>query len=297
MGIETFEQMPSVFIVSGNRIAKDITKQHLFTGYNPLIFAFPFSCGNKIKIILSQRLLKENEAFNAKDAIAVLNFKKIREDMLAGSSVCFFEGVRGRHRFLSPFHQFIIGINNTLFNKKTGNVFLRGNLYCQVQVAYAVPRKISLITLGKNNLYNLFPTDLHGPVNDGHYIISLRSKGMACMQVETIRQLVISEPECNAYKTVYALGKNHMQELKPGDNFDFGPSNSQILQIPLPRHIITYRELELINSFIHGIHTVFLFRILFHYKTGSTSAVLAHVHNGYATWRQRKGLPGNYLMR
>ena len=61
--------------------------------------------------------------------------------------------------------------------------FLPDNLYKQVQIAYSIPRNISLITVGQNDRFNLFPTDLHGPVNEDHYIISLRHEGKACQQV------------------------------------------------------------------------------------------------------------------
>ncbi|MEI9943390.1 MAG: hypothetical protein WDN26_04150 [Chitinophagaceae bacterium] len=74
----------------------------------------------------------------------------------------FYEALKGNHHFVSGFHQSMAAISNMLYNKKPGNVFLKGNLFSQVQIAYSVPRNISLVTLGENELYNLFPTDLHG---------------------------------------------------------------------------------------------------------------------------------------
>ncbi|MEI9943391.1 MAG: hypothetical protein WDN26_04155 [Chitinophagaceae bacterium] len=37
-----------------------------------------------------------------------------------------------------------------------------------------------------------------------------------------------------AYKMVYSLGKNHMQELKPKDNFPFSERVSDVFHLPLP---------------------------------------------------------------
>jgi hypothetical protein len=176
-------------------------------------------------------------------------------------------------------------------------VFLPGNLYTQVQVAYALPRVISLITVRQDGLFNLFPTDLHGPAGEGHYLISLRHAGKACRQVEAARQIVVSEMHCDACKAVYALGKNHMQDVKPKDRFPFGSSVSTILQLPLPEAALLYRELELEESFMHGIHKLMLFKVLSQQVLTDTKATLAHIHTTYATWRYNNGLEGNYLSR
>ena len=195
------------------------------------------------------------------------------------------------------FHQSIIELNNRLYNKKEGNIFLADNLYCQVQIAYAVPRIISLVTIKDGDLYNLFPTDLHGPVNDQYYILSLRHQGKACKQVETAGRVVISQMNCEAYKTVYSLGKNHMQELKSKDNFPFGNESSLFFQFPLPKSALSYRELELLESFRHGIHKLLLFKIVSQQVVQDEPATLAHVHNCYASWRYNQGIPSNFLLR
>jgi flavin reductase (DIM6/NTAB) family NADH-FMN oxidoreductase RutF len=184
-----------------------------------------------------------------------------------------------------------------LYNKKEGNVFLKNNLYKQVQIAYAVPRTISLITVTGSNLYNLFPTDLHGSIGDQFYSVSLRINGKACMQVEAAKRIVVSEMHSDAYKTAYSLGKNHMQELKARDNFPFSELVSAILKFPLPNLVLKYRELELIETFDHGIHKLFLFKIISHHAVSDEKATLTHIHNVYATWRHNKALPGNYLLR
>ena len=181
-----------------------------------------------------------------------------------------------------------------MFNKKTGNVFLENNLYKQVQIAYAIPSVISLITVSSDNLFNLFPTDLHGQINEDYYIISLRYQGNACKQVEQAKKIVLSNVDASYYKEAYNLGKNHMQPLKEKSNFVFSEENSYTLKLPLPPNVIECRELELKDSFIHGIHKLLLFKILNHQRSQNPSTTLAHVHNVYATWRYKQGL-GNYF--
>jgi hypothetical protein len=306
-----------VYLVAHKHIIKDITNQHLFVGYCPLVFAFPgigllTESGGpaSLQLIFSHRLLLQNEFFPKKDAIALLDLKMIKgqaaglQDSVSnnntlptGRQVSYYEGTNGVHHFISGFHQFINRVNNELYNKKPGNVFLHDNLYKQVQIAYAVPRIISLITVGSNDLFNLFPSDLNGQPDEQHYIISLRTGGKACEQVERAGKLVISQVYCDAYKIVYGLGKNHMQELRTKDNFPFGQSLSENFKWPLPEHTVSYKELVLQDSFSHGIHKILLFKIVYSVQLKDQNATLAHIHNSYATWRYKNHLPGNYLLR
>ena len=287
-----------VYLVKDQRIIKDITKHHLFIGYSPLVYAFSANeeMEASIHLILSNRPFQQNEYFSKKDAIASLQLQQIKKEELIDDAVLYYEGVSGVHHFLSAFHQFINGLNNQWFNKKPGNVFLPNDLYRQVQIAYSVPRNISLITISNKDLFNLFPTDLHGQIDEDHYIISLRVGGKACEQVEAAGKVLISQVDRDAHKTVYALGKNHMQELKTKEDFPFSESYSENLKWPVPQNAIAYRELSLVNSFIHGIHKIMLFRIISQQQLTSSGVALAHIHNSYASWRHKMKLPGNYLL-
>jgi hypothetical protein len=300
MAKESFQQPLRVYLAVDRRIIREITWSHIFAGYNPLVIALystlpdlPGDC----TIIFSPQSLAPNEFFTKKDAIAQISLKYIREHKTEVAMIRYYEGVKAEHHFLSSFHQYIIGLNNRLYNKKKGNVFLHDNLYKQVQIAYSIPRIISLVTVGNGESYNLFPTDLHGPVNEQYYIDSLRHEGKACRQVENAGKILISEVHSNSYKTVYSLGKNHMQELKSRDHFPFGKLTSATFQLPLPEGVLHYRELELKESFVQGIHKIMLFKTVSSNKTGNNPATLSHIHNVYATWRHKQGLPDNYLLR
>jgi hypothetical protein len=300
---ESFQQPLHAYLADGNKVIKDITHSHLFTGYSPLIFTLYFPAGNNrelpanIEIVFSQQSLQPNDILAKKEAIARLSLKMIRQQSVADTRIVYYEGVKGEHRFLSSFHQYILELYNRGYNKKPGNVFLHDNLYKQVQIAYSLPRVISLITVSDGKLYNLFPTDLHGPVNEQYYVSSLRHEGKACKQVEAAGRIVISQIHCDAYKTAYSLGKNHIRDLKTKDNFPFDDSCSSIFQLPLPKSVLYCRELELIESFKHGIHQLLLFKIVSMQAVSNEPATLAHIHNCYATWRYNKGLAGNYLLR
>ncbi len=292
-----------VFLSAKNKPRQNITRHHCFVGYAPLIIAVPVATDayaeNNIRFYFSaaSSSLPSNEISGQKDAVASLWLRKFHECAAGDEKILFYEGEKGRHRLVNPFHQFVIQLNNRLFHKRQGNVFLAGNLYKQVQIAYAVPRNISLITVGKNGLFNLFPTDLHGPAGTGHYIISLRHEGKACRQVMDTGKLLLSQVDASSYKTAYSLGKNHMQPLKKASHFPFSEDVAELFRFPIPSSAISYRELELQDSFIKGIHRIMLFKVLNRRQLSENGIPLAHIHNTYASWRFKKGLPGNYLLR
>ena len=288
---ESFQNPIHAYLVRDEKVIKDITNEHLFTGYSPLIFTLissalkePFS---NIDMFFSQRSLQPNDFFKKRDALAWLSLRLIQKQKIGNNEIYYYEGIRGQHHFISFFHQYIIGLNNQVYNKKKENVFLNNDLYKQVQIAYSVPRIISLITVGSGGLYNLFPTDLHGPVNEQYYVSSLRQGGEACKQVENAGRIVISQVHSYAYKSVYALSKNHMQELKPNENFFFSELRSSVFKLPLPQSLLSYRELELVGSFEHGIHKLLLYKIISSQAVNEDTSTLAHIHNCYATWRKR----------
>jgi hypothetical protein len=309
LGKESFSHPLRVYLLHQGRPVKDITNLHCFIGYSPLVFAIDqavLGTGREIiELIFSQQPLPLEKPFPANSALAFLRMEK------TGSyrSVEFFEGKKAKHRFINAFHRAIGNLINHSFNRKPGNVFLGKELYKQVQVAYSVPRKISQVTVGKDDFYNLFPTDLHGQPGEGLYIISLRHEGFASKQVIQSGKIVLSEMQAKAYKTVYSLGKNHMQPLKPASVFPFSSLVSDSFRLPLPEGALAYKELELEHSFNHGIHKIMVFRIVNQAKLALKAAApmkgiseqepesLVHIHKVYATWRDKNGFRSNYLLR
>ena len=297
---EHFEQPLNVYLFEKGKVQKDITRLHAFVGYHPVVFALSIEkddARSNIELIFSHEKLELGHKPRKQVILAFLSLKKVYQLSMNNEFVFFYEAEFGRHRFISKFRQFIISLHNHLFQKKEGNVFLKGNLYKQVQIAYSLPRKISLITIASNKLYNLFPTDLHGPVSKGYYVISLRHSGNACAQVEATRNILLSNVKADVFREVYKMGKNHMQPLKVKHSFRFSLELSPFFQLPVPDYALYCYELEMQSSFKSGIHKIMLFRIRNEFTVKTGFASLAHVHNVYATWRHKNQLSGNYLLR
>ena len=298
---ESFVEPLHVYLIENAHIVKDITQSHQFVGYSPLIFALSSSTlaesSDTLDILFTSKPFQVNETAAKKDAIARLSLQRIHTLTGSNDIIAFYEGVKGSHHFVSLFHQFIIELNNRLYNNKAGNVFLKGNLYTQVQIAYSLPRKICLVTVGESNLYNHFPTDLHGQINAHEYVISLRHEGKACHQVEHAGKIALSDMPAEEYEKVYSLGKNHTKPLRDASEFNFGPLLSKTFSLPLPKEVLSYRELILEKCFIHGIHKILLFKITSEEKLTATPQTLSHIHNCYATWRHNQKLSSNLLLR
>ncbi len=296
---ENLEKPLQVYQIENGQVVRDITEKHAFVGYKPLIFAFSPSTVDlpgTLNLYFSENPLSENEKCSPKDAIATLLMKKLDLTGTPDSPVFFYEGKEGWHRFVSGFSQVMTGLYNRLYNKKEGNVFLDNKLYRQVQIAYSIPRKISLIILAVQGKYNVFPTDLHGRA-DKNYIISLRKNGLAAAQVCLSEKLLLCDMDISQYRSVYALGKNHMQPVKEASDFIFSDDFSKNFNLPLPNHVRSYKELLLENSFQHGIHNLLLFRIVGETFLKPETATLAHIHNSYATWRYKHQISSNLMLR
>jgi hypothetical protein len=119
---------------------------------------------------------------------------------------------------------------------------------------------------------------------------------MAAKQVESTKQIVLSHVNPSFYKVAYGLGKNHMQPPKSIKDFPFSNQISEKFGIPLPDQSTGYYELTLADSFILGIHQIFIFSITTNRANPGRNS-LKHIHNAYATWRKKSGLKGNYLLR
>jgi flavin reductase (DIM6/NTAB) family NADH-FMN oxidoreductase RutF len=224
------------------------------------------------------------------DHVASLRLKQILKKTINHQTIVFYEGIEGKHRFISKFHQFINDQREKLRKDVPGNVSLPGNLHHQVRIAYSVPRTIALITVAEGELMNMFPTDLHGPCGDGFYTSSLRHGGKASQQLDKTGRLVLSLMPVEEYKTVYSLGKNHMQDMTEFMHFAIMPTKSPVLKLPVPASALAYKELECVDSFDAGIHRIYSYRIVGtkELRTGNT---LAHTHQYYAQWRIDRKLP------
>ncbi|MFI5134515.1 MAG: hypothetical protein ACHQD9_01560 [Chitinophagales bacterium] len=277
----------------------DISEQHLFLGYKPLIIGIPAQKNSSLHSMLSSsksiRLLFCKQE-SATDLVAFLKLQFSQQKDFDEQVLFIFIAEKGKHFFLSPLQQFMNRVKDIATRKSENNISLNGNLYDQVRIAYSFPRVISIVSLGDGTNFNMFPTDLNGSIGDHHYVISLRHEGMANEQVEAFKKICISTVSSSFYKEVYGLGRNHMQDTRHLDSFEIDDARSDQLNLPLPSQVLSYRELELTDALDIGIHRLHFFRIISQ-KVFRTQSTLAHLHRYYATWERKQGHAIRYLIR
>jgi len=303
------EPLKVILSTKGNAFIKDVTDSHLFLGYKPLIIGFDRGEHDGKHLLDDDELCLSfvKSAFNSNSiwkglptdssAVAKLMLMKKNEMDVNGRRISLYEGINGVHSFISPLHQSVNNFLEKFRNRSLGNISLTGNLFDQVRIAYAVPRKISIITVSDGSLINMFPTDLHGPIGTSLYAGSLRIGGKANEQVESLTKVVISDIDAAAYKQTYALGKNHMNDLQNKDGFTLHQKRSNTFNFPLPASALRYRELTRISSFDHGIHRIHFYQIVNDEVLANSPSTLAHIQQYYAQWRMDRGLKTKLYFR
>ncbi len=276
----------------------DITSHHLLVGYKPLLIAIDSQYLNEIKINPQDGLhLSFCTEKNIK--LAELSLKFIKQLDLVPVTCLIYEGVRGVHSFTNNFHKWFNYIYYQLTGDKKKNIFLDGNLYDQVKIAYSIPRLIFVASVGSNGLYNVFPTDLSGQISHANFIISLRTKGKANEQIENEGKCMVAKIDANYFSEVYNIGKNHMHDLSDINELGIrlGEESSAFFNLPVPFGAIEYFELKKIDKFEVGIHTIHFFRIINSARLSSSNSFLMHIHRDYAEWRRKNDIKTNYLIR
>ena len=276
----------------------DLTDIHLFVGYYPLIIAISCEKNSSLNDLLQNKNNIKTLFGESKDKIyAQLILKKINTLEFDEVTLFLFEGVKGSHRFLSKFHILTNSLKYKLTAEKKINIYLKGNLYEQVKIAYSIPRKILLVSLGKNNMFNIFPTDINGRIGKQNFVISLRKNGKANKQVKELKKIVLSEMSADAYKEVYSLGLNHIKDLRAKKEFDLSEKLSEKYSMPLPNNVLRYFELEFINDTQTGVHNLCFFKIVSSANIEDSKSTLAHIHRDYAEWRINNGIISEFLLR
>lgn len=284
--------LSSVFLAKdGDRTADvNISDKHLFLGYKPVLIALRsvdvknFNGGLLIRFSQNNCLL------------GTINVLPVRNAEYNWPEIILCQAIQGKSHLL-PFPSIILSrLYDRLRYKKQGNISLPGNLYTQVKIAYSYPRKICLASLHENDLYNVFPTDLHGKIGGSKYYISLRTKGKACRQVLNLKQISLCEIEASSYRQAYGMGPNHMKNLRPASEFDYQSQYSSRYGNLLLPSVISYLELSLLDSVQVGIHTILKFDVVdsFQVKKGEP---LMHIHRDYAAWREKNNIESKFLLR
>lgn len=265
---------------------RNITENHLLLGYRPLLIGV---WGENAEHMMSL----EWRQHDAKKARAKVALKSSEEIPFGPKSLRIFEGVKGWQKFLPQAIQWRHNLRQRIKGKRDA-AYIAPSIYDQVKAAYALPRKISVVSVGTVHYGNIFPTDLHGPLPGGYYAVSLREAGQAHRQVLKSGEILLTDVKVEQAGKVYALGKNHMKALRKlcGENNLLSEYDEL-----LPVGAKSFLRLERIAGKTISIHHIHIFKIVEQVTLDESGETLAHIHRDYATWRWRQGMATQYVQR
>lgn len=275
----------------------NVTDKLLFAGYKPLLMAMPGAFFTMHNITQSGRLeisLSDSSGHN----VGTLILDEVQDHSKSNNGFILYRGKSATLRLLPRFQRCMEHIYYRFTANKKDPLHFSPQLYRQVRLAYAVPRTISLITVMQDNLYNVFPTDLHGRIDENHYLISLRRGGKADAQVSASGSILLSDIRPDFFREAYVLGKNHMQPLRGREAFPFlSASDSGELKIPVPEPAIAYRELVEKEVIPMGVHNIHIFSVIQTKILDPEAPHLVHIHRDTAAWRMHHGVHDAFLLR
>jgi hypothetical protein len=278
----------SVIFKSGEKTI-DVSREHLFLGYKPVIIAVPSS------LIEGNSSSAEILFYTGRSVCGSIKLKLTGIDH---PSLKIFEATEARHELLNIPLKIIHSLRQARADKNHP-LYPDKNLYEQIRVAYAYPRKISVLVVKEEECYNVFPTDLHGPVKGTkEYVISLREKGKAYEQVKRPSVITLSTVPSATYRDIYSLGKNHMKELRSFSELkDLLMKYGDNAELALSRDCSNFLVLKKKREDKIGVHHLITFSIEESGIVNENADTLSHVHEYYASWRKRKGYRDKLLIR
>jgi hypothetical protein len=286
-------------MLQGDHSEVNVTQSHVLLGYKPLVIGLPFQDAEWVGWASKTKEINISfrSAVPTNKEIAWLKLKKAGSWRMGETTFVIYQGIQGHHDFIRPWHRLAGALYELLRSRKPGNISLSAKLYNQVRIAYAVPRKISLIVLGDARGYNIFPSDLHGLVGKGFYAGSLRIGSKVCQQVEAYQKILVADMDVAAYRETYGLGRNHMAGLQPLAILPASGEKSEQWQLPIPLGATGYKELQRKYSWDTGIHRVHFYEVVSEKQFDIRFSRLCHIHRYYAQWRLDHNLGGAYFFR
>jgi len=275
---------------------ENISGSNILIGYKPLLLGcFNVKYLDKIKPGYIKLFFGRNE----NEIIAELVLTLVELKQLGTQSFYIFKGVKGKHKFINPFHRFANNFHYRISAEKKINLYLGGNLYQQVKIAYSVPRKIYLASVGYGGLFNIFPTDLSGVIAENNFVMSLRNNGKANKQIENSGKCLAAEMHTDSFMEVYMSGRNHIKDISPADSLGIklNKVRSEKLNLPVPENATCYYELERIDHTGIEVHNLHFFNILNKVIVRENSPALAHIYREYVEWRLKNNLETKLFLR
>lgn len=160
-------------------------------------------------------------------------------------------------------------------NRKSRNFVVPPVELMKLFVFSLKPRVVYLLSLRHENGLDAFPVDLAGYLDAEHVIFSIRSSSPVIPFLASGREVCASVIPFSCRASVYPLGRHHPGAVIPDASLLNEFISSARFQIPVPSYAVQVLELVSAGSFVTGMHTQFVFRVMNAYA-GKPADALAH---------------------
>jgi flavin reductase (DIM6/NTAB) family NADH-FMN oxidoreductase RutF len=157
-----------------------------------------------------------------------------------------------------------------------------------LQVVYACPRPVVLVSVEYGLASSLFPMDLAGPTDGPWFVVALRNSSTSvALMKESARFTVADVPLELAAAQRLGAPRKELSVDWAALPFETTPSSGHRLRVP--RAALRVRDVEVRQVHVVGSHTVFITRVV-HEERRSAGLQMAGVSGSYYRYLRRRGI-------
>ncbi|MBO0910451.1 MAG: hypothetical protein J2P13_01555 [Acidobacteria bacterium] len=292
LGLSEPQSEVSVWLL-GLGAPRDVTHSHIMASARPLVFGIGLVDGIDPAVIeRSQVSLEFREQGGKKQLLGRIGLRWKEAVPLSHQQLLLFETTEcGNYCLPKPWlwaryahHAYYSWRANRRLCSSTTPVSVR-ELH-SVYVFYICPRPVALVSVRDENLVNIFPMDLIGPILSQHFSLGLHSTGAAVPLLERSRRIAVSSVPAEQATLAYELGPNHRKSTIDLAQAPFAVSRSAAFGLPVPQFSLRVREMLIEKVRDLGSHKLFLARIV-EDQRWVEGPQLFHVHGIYHSRRLR----------
>jgi flavin reductase (DIM6/NTAB) family NADH-FMN oxidoreductase RutF len=156
-------------------------------------------------------------------------------------------------------------------------------------VLYTCPRPVVLVSVEFGGASNLFPMDLIGQTDSGHFALALRRTSPAVDLIQRSERVALGSIPCRLKEITYELGKHHRVRQIDLERLPFQIRHSPCFGLPIPSEAISIRELQIEACYKVRSHMLFVAHTALAEEGANTDDQLFHVAGLFYRYLQLTG--------
>lgn len=183
--------------------------------------------------------------------------------------------VKTNYHFISYLHQRAL-VAYFYLKRRHAASYRELNHFCAM---YSYPRAVIITCQGKADEYNVFPMDLMGYIHTaGLFVLGLRNTNVSLKKMLKSKKVVVCNVAAQHKKSIFSLGKHHSSEAPPIEQLPYTFIQSNHFDFPVPDFVQNYHELEILQSFDKGSHTIMIAMVIHKEQLKPKQPYLYHQH-------------------